>query len=504
VPGLLGLAGCLGSSVTAAATFRHPITGLSTDVDHLGDAVDNERASSVDDAPIVWNQCRDLLRPQVSDAAWISTFSDARAVSSNGDLLELVVPSVMVKDKIERSYLTLLSDVIRAVAGADLGFAISVSPQRNGPLTVADPLDEQLGPRTGRAENPAVPSGMGAGTGDPSSRYTFDAFVTGPSNRFAQAAALRVAETPGQSYNPLFMYGNAGLGKTHLLRAIGSYVQDNYPGRQVRYVASEKFLNEFVDSIRLGTNDQFKRRYREVHVLLVDDIQFIEGRKETQEEFFHTFNSLYEQGRQIVLSSDRHPDAIATLDARLRTRFNSGLTVDIQPPDLETRLAILRKKADQDPIEIPSEVLELIARNVTNNIRELEGALIRVSAFANLTGQHLDMEMAEKVLSDILTDRQPRVITVADILAATSNMFSIPVEDLTGPSRQRPLVNARQIAMYVSRELTDLSYPALAREFGGRDHTTVIHAVNKVTGQMKDRRPLYDQVTELIQGLRSL
>ncbi len=457
------------------------------------------KGPTVDNAPTLWDQCREMLRAQVTPATWRSTFDDAQLVRSDESGCEITVPSKLVKDRIERDYAAVLDDTVRRVVGPTAEVRITVVNDGTAHAAVADPMDRHLTPPAHRTERPAEPA---APLADTSRRYTFEAFVTGPSNRFAHAAALRVAETPGASYNPLFMYGDAGLGKTHLLQSIGSYVQDNYPGQRVRYVTSETFLNEFIDSIRLSTNDQFKRRYREVHVLLVDDIQFIEGRKETQEEFFHTFNALYEQGRQIVLSSDRHPDAISTLDNRLRTRFNSGLTVDIQPPDLETRLAILRKKADQDPVEIPADVLELIATNVTNNIRELEGALIRVSAYANLTDQDLDLTMAQRVLRDILHDRQPRQITVADILEATSAMFSIPVADLIGSSRQRPLVNARQIAMYVARELTDHSYPALAREFGGRDHTTVIHAVNKVTAQMKDRRQLYDQVTELIQGIK--
>jgi chromosomal replication initiator protein len=280
-------------------------------------------------------------------------------------------------------------------------------------------------------------------------------------------------------------------------------VRENYPTYAVRYVSSETFLNEFVEAIRTGSNDAFKRRYREVDVLLVDDVQFFEGKTETLEEFFHTFNTLYETNRQVVLSSDRAPDKIPTLEARLRSRFKSGVMTDIQPPDLETRLAILRKKAEREMTPIPADVLEFIATHIADNIRELEGALIRVSAFTSLTKEPLSVELAERVLGDILTERRPRPITPTVILDASSRMFGFPIDELIGKSRRRPLVTARQMAMYVFRELTDLSYPAIAREFGGRDHTTVIHAVEKIGGQMREKRLVYDQVTELIQSIKS-
>jgi chromosomal replication initiator protein len=329
-------------------------------------------------------------------------------------------------------------------------------------------------------------------------RYTFEAFVTGSSNRFAHAAALSVAEMPARSYNPLFIHGGAGLGKTHLLHAIGNYVLENFSGRYVRYVSTETFMNEFVDAIRNNTTAAFKRRYRECDVLLIDDVQFMEGKESLQEEFFHTFNHLYGASKQVVLTSDRPPKSIATLEDRLRSRFLSGLTTDVQPPELETRLAILRKKAERDPIPVPDEVLDFIATNVKDNIRELEGALIRVTAFGSLNHQPLTRELAEHVLSDIVSAGQPRQVTAAMILDATASTFGFTVDDLCSASRRRPLVIARQIGMYVFRELTDFSYPAIAREFGGRDHTTVMHAVDKIASLMKERRQIYDQVTELI------
>ena len=314
---------------------------------------------------------------------------------------------------------------------------------------------------------------------------------------------MSVAETPAKSYNPLFIYGDAGLGKTHLLQAISNYVRENYATYQVRYVSTEQFLNQYVEAIRQNTLSEFKKRYREIDVLLLDDIQFIEGKEGLQEELFHTFESLYQANKQIVLSSDRPPDAISTLEDRLRSRFKMGLTTEINPPELETRLAILRKKAEGEPIAPSPEVLEFIASNITNNIRELEGALIRVCAYANLTNQTLDVPLAEFVLDDLISDTQPRPITPALILEKTSEMFGFPIEEIRGQSRRRPLVTARQVGMYVMRELTDLSYPAIAREFGGRDHTTVIHAVEKIGGLMKERRQIYDQVTELAQRIRS-
>lgn len=334
-------------------------------------------------------------------------------------------------------------------------------------------------------------------------RYTFDTFVIASSNRFAHAAAQSVAEAPARSYNPLFIYGDAGLGKTHLLHAIGNYVLENFNGRYVRYVSTETFMNEFVDAIRTNATTAFKRRYRECDVLLIDDVQFMEGKESLQEEFFHTFNSLYGASKQIVLTSDRPPKSIATLEDRLRSRFLSGLITEVQPPDLETRLAILQTKAESERVHVPDEVLEFIATHVTDNIRELEGALIRVTAFASLNRQALSRDLAEHVLSDIVSAGQPRRITPQVILDATSEMFGFSIDELRGPNRRRPLVTARQIGMYVFRDLTDFSYPAIAREFGGRDHTTVMHAVEKIGNLMKERHQIYNQVTELILKIKS-
>ena len=335
-------------------------------------------------------------------------------------------------------------------------------------------------------------------------KYTFDDFVIGSSNRFAHAAALAVAETPGRSYNPLFIYGDAGLGKTHLLQAVGNYVGDHYKNHEIRYVSSETFMNRFVEAIRNKTLPEFKQHFREIDVLLVDDIQFMEGKEGLQEEFFHTFNTIQQAGGQIVLSSDRPPDSIPTLEDRLRSRFKMGLVTDIQAPDLETRLAILRKKTEESPngITVPDEVLQFIAENITENIRELEGALTRVSAYSNLNHELCTKALAIKVLSDLISSKAPRPITPDLIFEKTSEMYGFSKDELIGASRRRPLVTARQVAMYTFRELTDLSYPGIAREFGGRDHTTVIHAVEKIRNLMAERREIYDQVTSLISALR--
>jgi chromosomal replication initiator protein len=461
----------------------------------------------------LWTTSSDLLRAEVSEAIWRTWLDAVEPVETDDRSLVLSAPSSLVRDRLEERYLPLLEKVVAQVAGRELRVRILVRPTPEGRnqavrLAAAEPADSPEGeplrhlePTSNGAGTPLVGAGrMEQPLLNP--RYTFDAFVIGSSNRFAHAAAQRVAETPAASYNPLFIYGDSGLGKTHLLHAIGHYGVENFPGLRIRYVSTETFMNDFVDAIRNNSQMIFKRRYRDCDVLLVDDIQFMEGKEGLQEEFFHTFNWLYEGSKQIVLSSDRHPRSIATLEDRLRSRFEWGLTTDVQPPELETRLAILRKKADGERIPIPGEVLELIATHVRDNIRELEGALIRVSAFASLNREPLTREMAERVLSDILDADRPRQITPKVIMDSVATTFGFSVEDLCGTSRRRPLVNARQIGMYVFRELTDFSYPAIAREFGGRDHTTVIHAVEKVSGLMKERRQIYDQVTELIYNIK--
>ena len=333
-------------------------------------------------------------------------------------------------------------------------------------------------------------------------KYTFDTFVIGASNRFAHAAAVAVAEAPAKAYNPLFVYGESGLGKTHLLHAIGHYARNLYPHVRVRYVNSEEFTNDFINSIRDDKASNFQRRYRDVDVLLIDDIQFLQGKVQTQEEFFHTFNTLHNANKQVVITSDLPPKLLSGFEERMRSRFEWGLLTDVQPPDLETRIAILRKKAIQERMSAPDEVLEFIASRISTNIRELEGALIRVTAFASLNRQSVDMGLAEIVLKDLIPNEQGSQITSATIMAQTAAYFGLTIEDLCGSSRSRVLVTARQIAMYLCRELTDLSLPKIGQLFGGRDHTTVMHADKKIRQLMAERRAIYNQVTELTNRIK--
>ncbi|MDT5109566.1 MAG: chromosomal replication initiator protein [Mycobacterium sp.] len=332
-------------------------------------------------------------------------------------------------------------------------------------------------------------------------RYTFDTFVIGASNRFAHAATLAIAEAPARAYNPLFIWGESGLGKTHLLHAAGNYAQRLFPGMRVKYVSTEEFTNDFINSLRDDRKASFKRSYRDIDVLLVDDIQFIEGKEGIQEEFFHTFNTLHNANKQIVISSDRPPKQLATLEDRLRTRFEWGLITDVQPPELETRIAILRKKAQMDRLDVPDDVLELIASSIERNIRELEGALIRVTAFASLNKSAIDKSLAEIVLRDLISDASTMQISMATIMAATAEYFETTIEELRGPGKTRALAQSRQIAMYLCRELTDLSLPKIGQGFG-RDHTTVMYAERKIRGEMAQRREIFDHVKELTTRIR--
>ncbi|MEZ5215227.1 MAG: chromosomal replication initiator protein DnaA [Ilumatobacteraceae bacterium] len=453
----------------------------------------------------LWTAAAQLLRAQVSEAVWFSTFQDVMALSASDSMLRISVPSTHVRDKILTRYLPLVRDALDEIGARDLHLDVDVAataaPISDSFVDVATATPISAGARV--AAPAADPGGLDeANVGGLNPKYSFDSFVKGTSNQFALAAALRVAETPARSYNPLFIYGSAGLGKTHLLHAIGHYVHQNYAHYTVRYVTTETFLNEYVDAIRTNSTAGFKRRYRDIDVLLIDDIQFMEGKEGLQEEFFHTFNSLHGANKQIVISSDRMPDAMPTLEERLRGRFKWGLITDIQPPDLETRLAILRNKSEREDYPLPPDVLEFIATHISTNIRELEGALIRVSAYSSLNRTPINVQMAQELLGDLLSDTQPRNRTPGELLDFIADHLGHSVEALQGKNRQRPLVTARQIAMYVMRDVTDLSYPAIAREFGGRDHTTVIHAVEKVQRQMGEKRQVYEQVTELIQKLK--
>jgi chromosomal replication initiator protein len=444
----------------------------------------------------------------------VTTFAGVAPTDGPDGTLVLAVPNGWIKERIEGRYLTELHSALADAGVGGTEVHLEVVPALDEAVGVLDPRGERPAPIDFLEPAGAVQQGLDLPTDRPSGprlealnpKYTFDAFVIGSSNRFAHAAALAVAERPALAYNPLFIYGDAGLGKTHLLQAVAHFVRENYPNFLIRYVTSETFLNDYVESIRNRTQDAFRRKYRDTpDVLLVDDIQFVEGKEGFQEELFHTFNALYETSRQIVLTSDRSPDHIATLEDRLRTRFKWGLITDIQPPDLETRLAILRKKAERETADVPHEVLEFIAESITDNIRELEGALTRVAAFAMLTKEPLTADNVRGLLADVLTERQPRPITPQVVLEATARLFGLTVEDITGKARTRDLVDARHIAMYVCRQLTNppLSFPQIAKAFGGRDHTTVMNAVQRIERDMKERRKTFDRVSELTNLVRN-
>jgi chromosomal replication initiator protein len=467
--------------------------------------------------------------------AWLSL---TRPIALVEDTVVLAAPHEFAKDVLESRLRPALTAALAAEIGREVRVAVTVqaatandesgggqADRRNqsGDTTLtgvaaahdragSPQSDPDHGASTARGGQPAR-SHLGTGR-EPGARreieparlnpkYTFETFVIGASNRFAHAAAVAVAEAPAKAYNPLFIYGESGLGKTHLLHAIGHYAMGLFHGARVRYVSSEEFTNDFINSIRDGRAEGFRRRYREVDVLLVDDIQFLENKEQTQEEFFHTFNTLHNANKQIVISSDRPPKQLVTLEDRLRNRFEWGLLTDVQPPELETRIAILRKKAAQERLNVPNDVMEYIASKIASNIRELEGALIRVTAFASLNRQGVDLSLAEVVLKDLIPDSQGPEITAATIMGATSAYFGISLEDLCGSSRSRVLVTARQVAMYLCRELTDLSLPKIGQLFGGRDHTTVMHADRKIRSLMAERRSIYNQVTELTNRIKS-
>jgi len=490
----------------------------------------------------VWNEVvRELsagtLSPQ--QRAWMRV---TRPIGLLDGTALLAAPSDFAKDAIERA----LREPISAALSRRLGRQVSLAVKVDHPLPVPPRLPPQFtepdtecsdssslggtppnGHAVGLATGPGEPTeeeaalatvheiwppfpgpAAAAPSLPPSSqtrlneKYTFDTFVIGASNRFAHAAAVAVAEAPARAYNPLFVWGESGLGKTHLLHAVGHYAQRLFPGMRVRYVSTEEFTNDFINSLRDDRKVAFQRRYRDVDVLLVDDIQFLEGKEGTQEEFFHTFNTLHNANKQIVISSDRPPKGLGTLEDRLRTRFEWGLITDIQPPELETRIAILRKKAAGDRLAAPDEVLEFIAARIERNIRELEGALIRVTAFASLNRQPVDNQLAEIVLRDLIPDEAAHEIGAPNIMAVTAEFFGLTIEDLCGPGKTKHVAQARQIAMYLCRELTDLSLPRIGQTFGGRDHTTVMHADRKIRKEMAERRRTYDQVQELTSRIK--
>jgi len=431
--------------------------------------------------------------------------------AGEGSNLLLSAPDLFTKDVLETRLRGILTEELSNQFGEKINIAVTVTGESKGEnYDEGDNAGEQ--DFTSTEIEPQNLAKVGVGRNSTSlnnnesaqlnPRYVFESFVIGASNRFAHAAAVAVAEAPAKAYNPLFIYGESGLGKTHLLHAIGAYAKELYGSVRVRYVSSEEFTNDFINSIRDDKASVFQRRYRDLDILLVDDIQFLENKERTQEEFFHTFNTLYNANKQIVISSDRPPKQLTTLEDRLRSRFEWGLITDIQPPELETRIAILRKKAAQDKLNAPDDVLEYIASKISTNIRELEGALIRVTAFASLNRQGVDLSLAEIVLKDLIPEEGGPEITGPIIMAQTASYFSLSIDDLCGTSRSRVLVNARQIAMYLCREMTELSLPKIGQAFGGRDHTTVMHADRKIRQLMAERRSIYNQVTELTNRIK--
>jgi len=445
----------------------------------------------------LWEEISGRLKEALSDGTYGKWFGDVRGLELDDDALVLAVPSEFTRDWIESNFLGLIGAAVRDIVGDERVLELRVAEGR-------EPAQEL------RAESEGVVPVVQRLPGRPESggfnaKYTFDSFVIGSSNRFAHAAALAVAEAPAQAYNPLFIYGSTGLGKTHLLQAVAQYVAEHSSELSVRYVTSEAFVNDFINSLRDKRTEGFKQRYRAYDVLLIDDVQFLEGKERFQEEFFHTFNSLYEAGSQIVLSSDRPPRDIATLEERLRSRFEWGLITDIQPPDLETRIAILRKKVKVDGIHVHDEqVLTFTASRVSTNIRELEGALTRVVAFSSLTGRPMTVELAQDVLRDVFPQGEAAEVSIKRIQDLVAERFELTHDELCGEKRSQNIVYPRQVAMYLSRELTDSSLPKIGKEFGGRDHTTVIHATSKISRLIREDRSVYNLVQELTARVRQL
>jgi chromosomal replication initiator protein len=422
-----------------------------------------------------------------------------------GDTVLLSVPNKLSLERIEKVYKGIIEESLAKVLNTPISLKLDLRSIEYNKVQLNFEVSEENSQNSRKVNSSSQNSGSTSSLNNISDEnivinpeFSFTSFIIGPSNRFAHAAAMAVAEKPTKAYNPLFIYGDTGLGKTHLLHAIGNYINQHFPNFTIKYVSTETFMNEFVDALRLNTPTAFKRKYRECDVLLIDDIQFMENKDSLQEEFFHTFNSLYEASKQVVISSDRPPKALKTLEHRLISRFSSGLITDIQAPELETRLAILTSKCQRENIEVGYDVLEFIASNIKDNIRELEGALIRVSAYATLYKQECSLETAKNVLSDIVFNGNQRQITVDLIKEITAKQFNLTVEDLCSNSRNRPLVMARHICMYLCKELTDYSYPTIAKEFGGRDHTSVLYAVDKISSLIKQRQAVFEQVNTLI------
>ncbi|MCW2744237.1 MAG: Chromosomal replication initiator protein dnaA [Mycobacterium sp.] len=499
----------------------------------------HQSVTQSDNAPVqpdlarLWQQLLDDLGPEQVSRRHTAMLALVAPLGVVSDVVLLAVPNDWTREIVETQLRASLVGGLSAALGRGISIAVQVDPTLSERLAaaptraasaVANPpaggWDEAADAAEADSDiddddgyTPVFPgprsTRSGSSRGEPdgreklNQRYVFESFVIGSSNRFAHAAAVAVCEAPARAYNPLFIYGDSGLGKTHLLHAIGHYTPHLFPGVRIRYVSSEEFTNDFINSVRDGRQQALQRRYRDIDVLLLDDIQFLEGKEGTQEEFFHTFNALHIASKQIVITSDRPPKKLATLEERLRTRLEWGLIADVSPPELETRIAILRKRAATDALAVPPEVLEYIATRITRNIRELEGALIRVTAFAQLNRAPVDLSLAEAVLKDLMPAGGPTQVTAATIMTLTASYFDVTMDDLCGPSRNRQLTTARQIAMYLCRELTDLSLPIIGKNFGGRDHTTVMHAERKIRALMAEKHMVFNQVTEITNRIKS-
>ncbi|SDI23980.1 chromosomal replication initiator protein DnaA [Alteribacillus persepolensis] len=444
----------------------------------------------------LWDQTLDVIRKKVSKPSFETWLKSTKATELHEDTIIITAPNEFARDWLENRYSSLISDTLQDITGADLNvkFIIPETEEEHG-ISIEQEMKKM--PSESGQHSDEVPKSM------LNDKYTFNTFVIGSGNRFAHAASLAVAEAPAKAYNPLFIYGGVGLGKTHLMHAIGHYVIDHNPEARVVYLSSEKFTNEFINSIRDNKAVNFRNKYRSVDVLLIDDIQFLAGKEQTQEEFFHTFNALHEESKQIVISSDRPPKEIPTLEDRLRSRFEWGLITDITPPDLETRIAILRKKAKAEKLDVPNEVMLYIANQIDTNIRELEGALIRVVAYSSLINQDMNADLAAEALKDIIPSSKPKKITIPDIQETVAEQFGIQVQELKAKKRTKTIAFPRQIAMYLSREMTESSLPKIGDEFGGRDHTTVIHAHEKIATMLQTDTELQKSLQEIIDKLKT-
>ena len=447
----------------------------------------------------LWEQALNIIKGEISEISFNTWIKSCTPISISDNLLKLSVPNEFTKGILDTRYKDLLIQALKIVTSRKFKIEFYIESDLEEEKENEEKQKEEKKENTNDVDGSIVVSDEMSATLNP--KYTFQSFVIGNSNRFAHAASLAVAESPAKAYNPLFIYGGVGLGKTHLMHAIGHYILQENPKAKVVYVSSEKFTNELINAIKDDKNEEFRNKYRKVDVLLIDDIQFIAGKERTQEEFFHTFNALHEENKQIILSSDRPPKEIPTLEDRLRSRFEWGLIADIQPPDFETRMAILKKKADVEGLNVPNEVMVYIATKIKSNIRELEGALIRIIAYSSLTNRDVSVDLASEALKDIISNKESAPVTVKTIQESVANYYNLRIEDLKSQRRTRNIAYPRQIAMYLSRKLTDMSLPKIGEEFGGRDHTTVIHAYEKISENLKTDEGLQSMINDITKKL---